>query len=75
MADKIDEIFESMEKAYNAYVTGKFICDKCKQERPTYRSVMLIGSPLKSITGFTRVCETCYIKLIKDTISELKGEN
>lgn len=71
MADKIDEIFESMEKSYIDYVTGKFICDKCKQERPTYHSVMFVGSPLKSITGFTRVCETCYLEILK----ELKGEN
>ena len=71
MEDKIDELFESMEKSYHDYVTGKFICDKCKQERPTYRSVMLVGNPLKSITGFTRVCETCYWKIYE----ELKGEN
>ena len=71
MADKIDEIFESMEKSYEDYVTGEFICDKCKQERPTYHSVILVGSPLKSITGFTRVCEHCYWKIYK----ELKGEN
>ena len=70
MADKLDEIFESMEKSYIDYVTGKFICDKCKQERPTYRSVMLVGSPLKSFTGCTRVCERCYWKIY----DELKGE-
>lgn len=71
MTDKIDEIFESMDKAYIDYITSKFICDKCKQERPTYRSVMLLGSPLKSITGCTRVCERCYWKIY----DELKGEN
>lgn len=70
MTDEIDKIFDSMEKSYNDYMTGKFICDRCKQERPTYCSVMLQGSPLKIITGFTRVCEHCYWEIYK----ELKGE-
>ena len=73
MADKIDEIFESMEKSYEEYATGKFLCDKCKQERPTYHSVMLVGSPYKSITGFTRVCETCYLKIYREVIGENNG--
>lgn len=71
MTDEIDKIFAIMEKSYNDYVSGKFICDRCKQERPAYRSVMFQGSPLKTITGFTRVCEHCYWGIYK----ELKGES
>ena len=70
MSDKIDEIFENIDNTYIDYITSKFICDKCKEERPTYRSVMLAGSQLKSITGCTRVCERCYWKIYE----ELKGE-
>lgn len=71
MNDKIDELFKSIDNTYIDDITKKFICDKCKQERPAYHSVMLVGSPLKSITGCTRVCERCYWKIY----DELKGEN
>lgn len=64
----MDKIFDSMKKSYNDYVSGKFICDRCKQERPIYRSVIL---PQRASSKLIRVCEHCHWEIYK----ELKEKN